>query len=301
MLLCFSFFKSVRGLFFFVNHFILFITVLICIMLINANTKIAALIRQNPEALEAIVSISPKFTKLRNPLLRKVIAGRTSIAMASKIGGCEIQDFFNKLKPIGFEIDTATKAVETEIKKSPLPDFMKQVQPGEMNELDVRPLIDGGKDPLNTIIQRVKSLQPGMVLKIINSFEPTPLIHLLGKQGFISYTETISPDMVNTYFYKQSQNATELPNEVKKNEEDWDTILKQFENMLVTVDVRELEMPLPMHTILEALASLPAEKALFVYHKRIPVFLLPELEQQGFSYRIKEISDGEVQLLIFKK
>jgi hypothetical protein len=59
-------------------------------------------------------------------------------------------------------------------------------------------------------------------------------------------------------------------------------------------------MPLPMHTILEALETLPLGKALFVYHKRIPVFLLPELEQQGFNYRIQEISDAEVHLLIYK-
>lgn len=59
-------------------------------------------------------------------------------------------------------------------------------------------------------------------------------------------------------------------------------------------------MPLPMLTILEALENLPEDKALFVYHKRIPVFLLPELAERKFDYRIKEISDGEVHLLIFK-
>ena len=61
-----------------------------------------------------------------------------------------------------------------------------------------------------------------------------------------------------------------------------------------------MEMPLPMHTILESLNKLPEDQALFVFHKRIPVFLLPELEDQHFSYRIKEISDGEVHLLIYK-
>jgi len=59
-------------------------------------------------------------------------------------------------------------------------------------------------------------------------------------------------------------------------------------------------MPLPMHTIMDALQTLPKDKALFVYHKRIPVFLLPELEALQFSYRIKEIRDGEVNLLIYK-
>jgi hypothetical protein len=55
-----------------------------------------------------------------------------------------------------------------------------------------------------------------------------------------------------------------------------------------------------MHTILEALDSLPANEALFVYHKRIPVFLLPELEERKFTYRINEVSDAEVHLLIYK-
>jgi uncharacterized protein (DUF2249 family) len=58
-------------------------------------------------------------------------------------------------------------------------------------------------------------------------------------------------------------------------------------------------MPLPMMTILEALDTLAAGTALYVYHKRIPVFLLPELAQRKFDYRIKEISAGEVHLLIF--
>ena len=56
-----------------------------------------------------------------------------------------------------------------------------------------------------------------------------------------------------------------------------------------------------MLTILEELDKLPADKALYVYHKRIPVFLLPELADRKFGYRIKEIDDGEVRLLIFKE
>ena len=72
---------------------------------INANTKIAFLIKQHPDALDAIVSLSPKFEKLRNPILRKLMAGRASIAMASKIGGCSVSDFFVKLKDLGFEVE----------------------------------------------------------------------------------------------------------------------------------------------------------------------------------------------------
>ena len=59
-------------------------------------------------------------------------------------------------------------------------------------------------------------------------------------------------------------------------------------------------MPGPMLTILDALENLPSETALFVYHKRIPVFLLPELKEREFDFRIKEVGDSEVHLLIFK-
>ena len=267
---------------------------------INANTKIATLIKEHPDALETIVSISQKFTKLRNPILRKLIAGRTSIAMAAKIGGCKVEDFFNKLQPLGFNIDS-NAAVDAEDKVvNTLPTFMQQLKPEQIIELDVRPVIDTGKDPLSEIVETVKNLPNGKVLKIINSFEPTPLMHLLGNQGFEFYAETIHAELVNTYFYRKDNKVEEVKEQEKNYAEGWNQIIKKFEGNLVSIDVRQLEMPLPMHTILEALETLPLGKALFVFHKRIPVFLLPELEQQGFNYRIQEISDSEVHLLIYK-
>jgi uncharacterized protein (DUF2249 family) len=169
-----------------------------------------------------------------------------------------------------------------------------------MIDLDVRPVIEIGKDPLNAILEKVKSLKAGDVLKIINSFEPTPLIHLLGKQDFESYTEHVNQELVYTYFYKKSGDPLPVKEIKYGDSNDWDAILARFNENLETIDVRHLEMPLPMHRILDSLQNLGAGKALFVYHKRIPVFLLPELEEQKFSYRIKEISDGEVHLLIYK-
>jgi uncharacterized protein (DUF2249 family) len=269
-------------------------------MTINANTKIASLLKHNTDALEAIVSLSPKFTKLRNPLLRKVIAARTSIAMASKLGGCTVDDFFNKLQPLGFEIDKSAAPLEKDTTNNTVTAFMKNISTDKIVELDVRPVIETGKDPLDIIVRKLKSLETGAVLKIINSFKPTPLMHLLGKQGFESYAETICDELVNTYFYKKDDKPLIAETPEKDYTKNWDEILNRYKDKLETADVRELEMPLPMHTILEALETLPKDKALFVYHKRIPVFLLTELEEQEFSYRIKEISDAEVHLLIYK-
>jgi len=266
-------------------------------MTINANTKIAAILKQHPDALDAIVSISSKFEKLRNPLLRKIMAGRTSLAMASKIGGCSVNDFFVKLQPLGFEIDSTAQVIEKPADK--MPEVFTTLKKEQIVILDVRPVLAAGNDPLNLILEKVNSLEAGKCLKIINTFEPTPLIIMLEKKGFVTYTDTISDELIETYFYKKSDNKNEI-NPVVNASGGWDEIMQQYNNKLQTIDVRAMEMPLPMLTILDALEKLPSNHALYVYHKRIPVFLLPELAEKKFDYRIKEISDGEVHLLIFK-
>jgi len=267
-------------------------------MTINADTKIASIIKQNPAALEAIISINPKFEKLRNPLLRKLMAGRTSIQMASKISGSSLEDFYSKLEPLGFEIDKTITAGKNE-EKPQLPTFFNSLKPDQIIEFDVRPIIEANEDPLSLIVKKVKSIQPGEALKIINSFEPTPLILLLKKQGFESYVDVVNDQLIETYFYKKDD-AKVVIDKAENKTEDWDECLQRFQNKIQSIDVRALEMPKPMLTILDALEKLPSEIALFVYHKRIPVFLLPELKERKFDFRIKEISDNEVHLLIFK-
>ena len=266
-------------------------------MVIDINTKLAGILKQSADALEAIVSISPKFEKLRNPILRKLMAGRTSIGTASKIGGCTAGDFFVKLKPLGFEIDSRLLPEENE--KKQLPSFFNNVRKDQVTELDVRPLIAAGNDPLPGIMQHIKALNPGHLLKITNSFYPQPLILLLEKQGFESFADTIDDNLVETYFYKKESFPGENLKKANQSTDEWDAIVQQFKDHIQTIDVRHLEMPLPMTTILEALDGLPPGTALFVYHKRIPVFLLPELATRNLTYRIKEISDGQVNLLIY--
>ncbi len=275
-------------------------------MLINEQTKIAALLKHHPDALETIVTLSPDFKKLRSPILRKLMAGRTSIAMASKIGGCRPEDFFKALAPLGFETDNAVASPQEDANKknSPKPEYLKNIEPERLVNFDVRAILAAGDDPLKQIQQKVQSLLPGQVLVIVNTFEPVPLIKLLERQGFLTYVHFTDPDTIETYFYKTTS-LDGAKEEVSVGDEvpapgDWETILKKYENNLVEIDVRHLEMPMPMMTILENLERMPEGKSLYVHQKRIPVFLLTELKERAFDYRIKEVRDGEVYLLIFK-
>lgn len=266
-------------------------------MKINASTKIAALLREKPEALEAIVSISPKFTKLRNPLLRKLMASRTTIGMASKIGGCTPGDFFAKLKPLGFEADGSAVA-EAVAQHAPMPAFLQQLKPADVLDLDVRPILAAGRDPFNLIMKKTGELATGQALRIINDFDPIPLVQLLGKRGFRTWGEILEGGVFHTYFFKGGEVRMGTA-EAERRSPDWDEKLKQYEGRMKEIDVRALEMPLPMLTILEELDHLPAGHALYVHHKRIPMFLLPELEDRKFAYRSWEIAEGNVKMLIF--
>jgi hypothetical protein len=83
--------------------------------------------------------------------------------------------------------------------------------------------------------------------------------------------------------------------------EDFEQMLESYKGFIKETDVRNLEMPLPMLTILELLESLPQNYILYVHHKKIPVYLLPEIEDKGFEYFINEIAEGDVKLIIRHK
>lgn len=267
-------------------------------MVIGPDTKIAALLKADPRALDAIVAITPKFEKLRNPLLRKLMAARTSIAMAARIGGCGVQAFYDQLEPLGFEADTS--ALPEEDSTHEVPAYLHQVAAKDIVTLDVRPVIEAGSDPLRQILSAVKEIPQGGALKIVNSFEPTPLIRLLEKQGFDYYVDEVQPGEIDTWFFRQDGSSAVVDIEKDTDSQGFEETLRKYEGFLIETDVRHLPMPQPMHTILEALETLAPGHALFVHHKRIPVFLLPELRDRDFDFRIKEVSDSEVKLLIFR-
>jgi uncharacterized protein (DUF2249 family) len=267
-------------------------------MQIDKNTKIGKILRHNPEALESIISINPIFNKLRNPVLRKLMANRTSIAMAAKVGSRVPADFFDVLRPLGFTSENG-ETFKEEIHKADTVPF--DINSFKVIPMDVRPILAGGEDPLNQILAKIKKLNTGEVLKVINTFEPTPLVSLLAKRGYDSYVNKITNNYVETFFCKITDEAPEKVEPVDLKFDGWLEAIDRFKGKTESIDVRHLEMPLPMTTILESLEVLPENKALFVFHKKIPVFLLPELSERNFEFRVKEIGQDEFHLLIFRK
>jgi len=297
-------------------------------MTITRDTKISKILKEKPEAIDIIARINPNFKKLQNPILRRSLATRVSVKDAARIGHVPVNDFLKALEQAGFEVAYVTENDTDNSGKSLMPpDFSDK----EIVRLDVRPIINEGKDPFGYINKVAKKIKPEQVLLIINDFEPIPLVEYLTGKNFVHWMtqdedgnylayfklNCKKPDLLQRLFGKKNvpckyhdvskekksknteRNTSSRTKKTPSNE-DFDRIKKQFKGKMTEIDVRHLEMPMPMQTILEHIEQLPDDKALFVHHKRVPQFLIPELRKRNYAFVTKEISPDYTYLIVYK-
>ena len=279
-------------------------------MKIDKNTKISELLKINDGFLETVKQIHPKFSKLSNPMLRKALAPRVSIADASRIAGISVNEFLKKLEEQGCEVVYEDEPQNADyVTECDLTDRYKPVR------VDARKMLEQNIDPFDTIHKQLKNLAPGEALEVVLDFIPVPLIQIFGKQGY-KHCTLLKDGIYYTYFYKPFKKpgffekikrlfGKEKPQRQASatgvKEEDFNTVEERFKGKMKKIDVRDLEMPQPMMTILEQLETLPPDEALFVEHKRIPQFLLPELEKKNYLWTTKKLNDSHTQMIIYKK
>ena len=275
--------------------------------MITAKTKISELIKYNSKSVDAIASLAKPLEKLKNPIVRKIMASRVTIGEAAKMGGTTVEEFKRVLLPLGFTFEEEVSTKEEKVSEAK-PTWVQEAKKSDIDFYDVRPIIDNGADPLKEILGRFKITEPGKILCIINNFVPTPLIHLLKQEkAEATFVETISDKEFNTYFLKkekEEKNSTATADEKLQMDdvESFTAICSQFtKEQTKEIDVRELEMPGPMEMILSELQNLPTGNALYINHKRVPVYLLEELADKNYEVHINNREEGNVKMLIFKK
>ncbi len=275
--------------------------------IITVRTKISELIKVNSKSIDAIASLAKPLEKLKNPILRKIMASRVTIGEAAKMGATTVEEFKRVLLPLGFTFEQEVSTKEN-VASEQKPTWLQQANQVDIDFYDVRPIIDNGADPLKEILGRFKTTQPRKILCIINNFVPTPLIHLLKQEkAEASFVEAISDKEFNTYFLKKEKEVGDSPKTSDEklqmhDEQSFEVIDDQFsKERTKQIDVRDLEMPGPMEMILSELQNLPAGNALYINHKRVPVYLLEELADKNYQVHIHNKEKGDVRMLIFKK
>lgn len=270
-------------------------------MKINGNTKVSKVINENKEAIEAIASLNPHFTKLRNPILRRLLAPRVTIGEAAKIGKCNVEEMLAALVDIGFELEEEIPLEKPVNQHLEIEQKERFLEDKNVVSLDVRPFLAKGEDPFNILQKTLKNLRKDEVLQVLIDFEPIPLIRIQEKKGYLSLT-VVESGVYHTYF-KAGEKETLQPvldgESVRNvNESQFNQLVKTYPGKIINLDVRQLEMPEPLVKILEAIEVLDEKSALKIFHKKVPQYLLPELETKNLNTFICPISEGNVMLFI---
>lgn len=263
--------------------------------MIRLDDRVSSVLARAPALLDVFLRTSPSFAMLKNPMARRTMAKLVTIEQAARVAGVEAQVLLARLNAALGEGPAPEEIVEPPPKTpeptpAVLPAGLLGTPAACIRDLDVREDLRAGKEPLRQILEAARALPEGHVFRLRAIFEPAPLYDVLAKQGFGHFTERFEKDDWRVWFFRDP-NARATVSKAKE-------VAPPEDGDVIVLDVRDLEPPEPMQRTLEALATLGRGQTLVQLNARIPRFLLPKLEERGFSYEIREQSEELVRIFI---
>ena len=150
---------------------------------INLHIKVSDLLDAYPHLEDTLLELSPAFSKLRNPILRRTVAKVTTLRQAAKVAGVSPILLLETLRQAaGLSIDNNNESIDIENEQKEKPEWF-----GEMNitiRFDARPIIESGENPMQEIIRLSKVLQNNQIMELTAPFKPVPIMDLLKSKGF---------------------------------------------------------------------------------------------------------------------
>ncbi|MBN8955432.1 MAG: DUF2249 domain-containing protein [Rhizobiales bacterium] len=162
-------------------------------------------------------------------------------------------------------------------------------------DVDVRAILRAGGEPFDKIMEAVNTLKPGEGLRLLATFKPTPLLHVLGSKGFTHEAKELDGGDWEVLFSpsgKPPANAAS-PGAATVDKSVWPEPVQHLDN-------RELDPPEPMVRILATLESMAQGDVLSALLCREPIFLFPELAKRGHSWRGAFEEDGSTYKVLVR-
>lgn len=160
-------------------------------------------------------------------------------------------------------------------------------------ELDVRPILRGGDDPFQAIMQAVNGLLPEQALKLIAPFRPVPLFSVMAGRGFSHEDKPLEGGDWQVLFVPVAQGAEVSLSANAGNSDSWADPDQHL-------DLTDLDPPEPMVRILAAVEQMAPGEVLFALLSREPLFLFPELTKRGHQWAGNFDAKGEVYRILVR-
>ncbi|RLE19314.1 MAG: hypothetical protein DRJ14_01085 [Acidobacteria bacterium] len=168
---------------------------------ITPDTKVGSLLDNFPELEPVLMALSPKFEKLKNPVLRKTVAKVATLRQVAKVGAVPLPLLINELRRAAgmedLELDTVNPA------DIAVPSWLNGARPVEA--IDIRDDIDAGVQPISIVMKKLNTLNEGEILKVIAPFEPVPLIDLAKKKGFAVHLDKENDTGFMAVYFRKSE------------------------------------------------------------------------------------------------
>lgn len=163
---------------------------------ITIQTKVGEILDHYPELEDVLLSMSPAFVKLKNPILRKTVAKFASLKQAAEIGNVDLSVMIRTLRQAAGLTLSAVDDQNSEALKEPKPEWVNIESVSVV--FNACPIIDGGGSPMQEILSKAGSLEKGQILKLQTPFVPAPIIDILKGKKYQCWS-TKNGDVVETY------------------------------------------------------------------------------------------------------
>ncbi len=259
-------------------------------MVILGNTKVKEALKEYPELKDFLIKLSPKFRKLKNPMIFKIIGQWATFSDVAKLGNFSICELLHKVNNfIGKEDELFEKApncikeplLEHEIEKSEKPEWVKDAK--QIVLLDVRERDDFF---LPEVLSSIKRLEENQILMVINSFNPTPLVNVLKESNDSFYLEKVKDDEFKLYVKKSPEGS----------DENWLDRKDEFDE----IDVRGWDED-PFSAILKKANETPQGDGFKIIQYFKPTPLINMIEPLGFETYVDKVSPVEHHVYFYKK
>jgi hypothetical protein len=275
-------------------------------MVIRKSDRVSSVLKADESLIDVFVGLSPAFERLRNPGMRKVMTRLVTVEQAARMAGVDADELVARLNAgsnaaTGAEHGTPGDAARSAAQPDAFPSALAAIAEDDVIDVDVRDDLRNGREPFSRIMAARSRIPAGGALRLRAIFEPVPLYAVMRKFGFTHHTVPLGPDDWEVWFYAEPPDAGAKAPPTPRREARADRAADDAwsaDHDVVVLDVRGLEPPEPMVRTLAALEELPPDATLVQLNARVPQFLLPQLEQRGFVYEVREQAPDLVRVFI---
>ena len=160
--------------------------------------------------------------------------------------------------------------------------------------VDVRPILRDGGEPFQVIMEAVRALAPGESLRLLTTFQPTPLFKVMATRGFSHaafQTDEGDWDVLFTPSAKASGNVS-----LSVGAEE----AAGWPEPLWRLDLTGFDAPDALARLLSRLDLMDPGEVLFALFAREPVLLPAELSRLGHQWAGNEDGEGKAYRMLIR-